>query len=95
MYNVVRDERNISQRGGCHRHGLIWDLCLSTDRNKEVIIQITNGPPDGGLWIMGEKIKRFVLYIMYCRHEFDKRNNVCRPKRLFNDKRFSPSVGKF
>lgn len=56
-------EKN-AQREGYHRHGLIWELCLSTDKNKEVIIQIMKAPPDGGLWIMGKK--DLEIFIILC-----------------------------
>lgn len=64
-HNIVRDERKNAQRGGYHRHGLIWELCLSTDKNKEVIIQIMYGDPspDGGLWIMGKKDREICIML--------------------------------
>jgi len=57
-------KEKISQRGGYHRHGLIWELYLSADKHKEVIIQIMNGPPHGGLWIMEKKRSRDLYYII-------------------------------
>jgi len=61
---VVLEMKENAQQGGYHRYGLIWELCLSTDKNKEVIIQIIRERPPRQ-WSMdngGKKIQRFVLY---------------------------------